>query len=192
MSRGVIAIKHPSPIQDRDDPYVGVAALVSASFVDAVVEVLENSGRGVEVAPVARCGDREPDPVAEEESKEDEYSKAEVDLKNFGVVDVRKESEDHSNCGEKPCKPPFVEHSGIGVLDLQGREEEICAALLDTRDDCNPSSPGKVLGLHYERRLNFITSSTMRSSTTEMVPILLLLVDMTRNRFPVARVSGHA
>jgi hypothetical protein len=49
MSARIVAVEHPCSEQDADDPAVRVTCLLPLAQVDAVIEVAEDAGCGVEV-----------------------------------------------------------------------------------------------------------------------------------------------
>ena len=107
MRARVVAVEDPGAGEDRDEPPVAVGGLRGGAEIDAVVEVGEDAGRGVEVAGPSDA-DREPDPVAEEEGEEDADGEAEVELEEARVPDVGDEGEEQADCGEEPGEPAFA------------------------------------------------------------------------------------
>jgi hypothetical protein len=76
---------------------------------------------------------------------EDCDSEAKVVLQESRVLDIGDQGEEHADCGDDPGEPAFVEEGCVGILDLQGYEEEVGGLLLHAGDYGYPSCPDGLL-----------------------------------------------
>lgn len=141
MGGCVVPVEDPCAEEDGDEPAVAVGCLFRFAEIDSVVEEVEDSRAGVEVAVACCGGDREPHPVHGEEAEEDHDREAEVILQQARVPDVGDDGEEHPDGGQQPEEPAFGQDGGVRVFDLQGGDKEVRGALLDARDDGDPAGP---------------------------------------------------
>lgn len=81
----------------------------------------------------------------EQEQDEDYDGEAKVVLQESRVPNIGDQAEEHADCGDDPSEPAFVEEGCVGILDLQGYEEEVGGLLLHAGNYGYPSCPDGLL-----------------------------------------------